>query len=155
MPILRTKEIREMTTENRQKRLDEMQTELMRLKTMVKAGGAIENPSRVRELRKTIARILTIDTEPTPVKKEEKKEKEKPKSKKKPEKKPEKKQSRKKRKRNPKKPARTKKNESSHSTSKRTNRTQSQSCQEHKPRRRRHFRKNSRRDTQYTHNKTR
>jgi large subunit ribosomal protein L29 len=75
-----------MTTENRQKRLDEMQTELMRLKTMVKAGGAIENPARVRELRKTIARILTIDTEPTPVKKQEKKEKEKPKPKKKPEK---------------------------------------------------------------------
>jgi large subunit ribosomal protein L29 len=86
MPILRTKEIREMTQENRQKRLDEMQTELMRLKTMVKAGGAIENPARVRELRKTIARILTIDTEPTPVKKQEKKEKEKPKPKKKPEK---------------------------------------------------------------------
>lgn len=86
MPILRTKEIREMTQENRQKRLDEMQTELMRLKTMVKAGGAIENPARVRELRKTIARILTIDTEPTPVKKEEKKEKEKPKPKKKPKK---------------------------------------------------------------------
>ena len=86
MPILRTKEVREMTQENRQKRLDEMQTELMRLKTMVKAGGAIENPARVRELRKTIARILTIDTEPTPVKKQEKKEKEKPKPKKKPEK---------------------------------------------------------------------
>ena len=86
MPILRTKEIREMTQENRQKRLDEMQTELMRLKTMVKAGGAIENPARVRELRKTIARILTIDTEPTPVKKQEKKEKEKPKPKKKPKK---------------------------------------------------------------------
>lgn len=86
MPILRTKEIREMTTENRQKRLDEMQTELMRLKTMVKAGGAIENPARIRELRKTIARILTIDSEPTPVRKEEKKEKEKPKPKKKPKK---------------------------------------------------------------------
>lgn len=90
MPILRTKEIREMTQENRQKRLDEMQTELMRLKTMVKAGGAIENPSRVREIRKTIARILTINTEPTPIKKEEKTEKEKPKPKKKTEKKPEK-----------------------------------------------------------------
>jgi large subunit ribosomal protein L29 len=81
MPILRTKEIRDMTSENRQKRLDEMQTELMRLKTMVKAGGAIENPARVREIRKTIARILTINTEPTPVKKEQKKEKEKPKKK--------------------------------------------------------------------------
>mgnify|MGYP006267468973 CR=1 FL=1 len=73
MPILRVKEIRDMSIENRQKRLDELQTELVRLKTMIKAGGSIENPSRVRDLRKTIARISTIKNEPIPVKKEEKK----------------------------------------------------------------------------------
>jgi len=80
MPILRVKEIRDMSHEDRQKRLKELQTEMMRLKTMIKAGGSIENPARVHELRKTIARILTIDNEPIPVKKEEKKkEKKKPK----------------------------------------------------------------------------
>ena len=73
MPILRVKEIRGMSSEDRQKRLRELQTELMRLKTMIKAGGSIENPARVRQLRKTIARILTIENEPQPVKKEEKK----------------------------------------------------------------------------------
>jgi len=77
MPIIRLKEVREMSHENRLKKLGELQTELMRLKTMVKAGGSIENPARVRELRKTIARILTINSEPKPVKKEEKKEKKK------------------------------------------------------------------------------
>jgi hypothetical protein len=41
---------------------------------MIKAGGAIENPARVSELRKTIARILTIENEPSPPAKEEKKE---------------------------------------------------------------------------------
>lgn len=57
----------------------------MRLKTMIKAGGSIENPARVHELRKTIARISTIENEPKPVKKEEKKkEKKKKKAKKKP-----------------------------------------------------------------------
>lgn len=75
MPILRNKEIRDMPHADREKRLSELQTELMRLKTMVKAGGSVENPARVRELRKTIARIKTIDTEPAPVKKEKKEEK--------------------------------------------------------------------------------
>jgi len=73
VPILRVKEIRDMSAEDRRKRLRELQTELVRLKTMIKAGGAIENPSRVRELRKTIARILTIEGEPVPSKKEENK----------------------------------------------------------------------------------
>lgn len=85
MPILRAKEIRGMSSEDREKRLSELQTELVRLKTMIKAGGSIENPGRVRLLRKTIARILTIENEPKPVKKEEKKteKKKEPKEKKK------------------------------------------------------------------------
>lgn len=63
MPILRTKEIRDMSPEERRKRLNELRTELMRLKTMIKAGGAVENFARIREIRKTIARILTIEHE--------------------------------------------------------------------------------------------
>jgi ribosomal protein L29 len=30
---------------------------------MVKAGGSVENPGRIKELRKTIARILTLEKE--------------------------------------------------------------------------------------------
>ncbi|MEM2419541.1 MAG: 50S ribosomal protein L29 [Candidatus Bathyarchaeia archaeon] len=63
MPIIRVKEIRDMTPEERAKKLNEFRTELLRLKTMVKAGGAVENPARIRELRKAIARILTIENE--------------------------------------------------------------------------------------------
>jgi len=63
MPILRVKEIRDMPPEERIKKLGEFRTELLRLKTMVKAGGTVEDPSRIRELRKTIARILTIENE--------------------------------------------------------------------------------------------
>ncbi|HEX68753.1 MAG TPA: 50S ribosomal protein L29 [Candidatus Bathyarchaeota archaeon] len=74
MPILRVKEIREMSSEERRKKLDELRAELMRIRTMIKAGGSIENTSRIRELRKAIARILTIENE-------EKKAKEKGKSK--------------------------------------------------------------------------
>ncbi len=63
MPILRRKDIRDMSSEDRRKKVVELRTELVRLRTMVKAGGAIDNPSRIRELRKTIARILTMDNE--------------------------------------------------------------------------------------------
>ncbi|HVP93096.1 MAG TPA: 50S ribosomal protein L29 [Acidobacteriota bacterium] len=63
MPILRVKEIRDMSSEERRKRLGELRTELLRLKTMIAAGGTVENPARIRELRKTIARILTIEKE--------------------------------------------------------------------------------------------
>jgi large subunit ribosomal protein L29 len=63
VPLVRVKEIREMSTEDRTKRLNELRTELLRLKTMVRAGGTVENPARVRALRKTIAAILTIETE--------------------------------------------------------------------------------------------
>jgi len=63
MPIVRVKEIRDMSPEDRYKRLGEFKTELLRLKTMIKAGGTIENPARVKELRKAIAKILTIQRE--------------------------------------------------------------------------------------------
>jgi len=63
MPILRVKEIRDMPPEERMKKLGELRTELLRLKTMINAGGTVEDPARIRELRKTIARILTIENE--------------------------------------------------------------------------------------------
>jgi large subunit ribosomal protein L29 len=52
-----------MSTEDRRKKLDELRTELMRLRTMIKAGGAVENYSRIRELRRAIARILAVESE--------------------------------------------------------------------------------------------
>lgn len=64
-----------MSSEDRRKRLDELRTELSRLRTMIKAGGAVENPARIRELRKTIARLLTVESD---AKKAEAKEGKKP-----------------------------------------------------------------------------
>ena len=63
MAILRLKDIRELSSEKRKEKVTEFRTELARLKTMVEAGGSIDNPTRIRELRKTIARILTIESE--------------------------------------------------------------------------------------------
>lgn len=64
-----------MSSEDRRKRLDELRTELSRLRTMIKAGGAVENPARIRELRKAIARLLTVESD---AKKAEAKEGKKP-----------------------------------------------------------------------------
>lgn len=80
MAIMRLQEIINMSADDRTKKLSELRTELARMKTMIRAGGAVENPTRVRELRKTIAQILTIENEqklnirPAP-QQEEKKEK--------------------------------------------------------------------------------
>jgi large subunit ribosomal protein L29 len=63
VPILRLKDINSMPSEERTEKLSELRAELARLKTMVRAGGAVENPARIRELRKTIAKILTIENE--------------------------------------------------------------------------------------------
>lgn len=63
MPLIRIKEIRDMSPEDRSKRLGEFRTELLRLRIMIKAGGTIDNPARVKELRKAIAKMLTIEQE--------------------------------------------------------------------------------------------
>lgn len=63
MPFLRVKEIREMSSEERARKLEELGTELLKLKALNKAGGAVENPSRIREVRRAMARIMTIQKE--------------------------------------------------------------------------------------------
>jgi large subunit ribosomal protein L29 len=63
MPILRIKDIRGMSSEDRKKRLVDFRTELLRLKTMINAGGTVDNPARIRQLQRTVAKILTIERE--------------------------------------------------------------------------------------------
>ena len=63
MPLMRLKEIKSMSSEDRAKKLSDLRAEMARLRTMVRAGGAVENPARIRELRKTISKILTIEHE--------------------------------------------------------------------------------------------
>lgn len=63
MTLLRMNEIREMKSEDRIKKIKEFRAELFNLMSMVKTGGSIENPTRIREIRRTIARILTVENE--------------------------------------------------------------------------------------------
>jgi large subunit ribosomal protein L29 len=60
MAILRASEIRDMGMEDLKEKLEELRMELLRERSKATAVGVPENPGRVRELRRTIARILTI-----------------------------------------------------------------------------------------------
>ncbi len=63
MAILRLKEIEGMSTLDRKQKLIDLRAELARIKTMVNAGGAVEDPTRIRLLRKAIAQIETVQSE--------------------------------------------------------------------------------------------
>ncbi len=56
---LKPREIRAMSPEERLKKLEELRLELMKLRLQA-AMGTIDNPGKIRAIRKTIARILTI-----------------------------------------------------------------------------------------------
>jgi large subunit ribosomal protein L29 len=60
---MRVKEINALSVEDRASKLADLRIELARIRTMVNAGGAVENPTRIRNLRRTIAQILTIQNE--------------------------------------------------------------------------------------------
>ena len=60
MAILKTDEIREMAPEERRMELDMLENELVSLRAEEAAGGQPENPGRIREIRRTIARIKTV-----------------------------------------------------------------------------------------------
>ena len=59
-----------MLPEERRKKVTELRAELTNIRTSVKSGGTVENPARIRELRKTIARLLTVENLPTEMKPE-------------------------------------------------------------------------------------
>jgi large subunit ribosomal protein L29 len=63
MAILRTSEIRTMTIEERADELENLNNELVRERALTSAGGAPDNPGRIGEIRRTIARIKTIQHE--------------------------------------------------------------------------------------------
>lgn len=63
LPILRTKDVRKLTPDEREKKLNDLKIELNKQRALISAGGALENPSKARLLRRTIARILTIQNE--------------------------------------------------------------------------------------------
>ena len=63
MTVLHTEEIRDMTPPERETELEELETELLNAVSAKAAGAQPENPGRIKELRKAIARLKTIQRE--------------------------------------------------------------------------------------------
>lgn len=63
MAILRMNEIRDMSPQERMDELDKMRDELVRERALASAGGAPDNPGRIGELRRTIAKVKTVQKE--------------------------------------------------------------------------------------------
>ncbi|MDL5502196.1 MAG: 50S ribosomal protein L29, partial [Candidatus Methanoperedens sp.] len=59
----RSDEIRKMNDNERQEELDKILMELIRERAIASAGGAPESPGKMKEIKRTIARIKTIQTE--------------------------------------------------------------------------------------------
>lgn len=60
--MMNIKEIRDLSNSDLEKEIDVLKEELFNLRFQ-KATGQLENPLRIREVRKTIARIKTVITE--------------------------------------------------------------------------------------------
>ena len=58
--VLKAKEIREFTKEERLEKLEELKRELMHEKGVAAMGGSPPSPGKIRQLRTSIARMLTI-----------------------------------------------------------------------------------------------
>ncbi len=82
MAKVRPKELREMSLDNLGSRLKELKKELAKVNAKLSSGTNPENPGQIKQIRKAIARMLTIISEKKrqpqkkaePKKKEQKKE---------------------------------------------------------------------------------
>ncbi|RXE55756.1 50S ribosomal protein L29 [Methanoculleus taiwanensis] len=59
MAIFRAEEVHQLSDVELQEQGQKLQLELVQERGKVSAGGATENPGRIREIRRTIARIKT------------------------------------------------------------------------------------------------
>jgi large subunit ribosomal protein L29 len=63
MAILRSKDIRKLSEKELEKKLDELRLEIAKEKANISIGASVTSPGRIKEIRKTIARILSVKKE--------------------------------------------------------------------------------------------
>ncbi|MBU4461261.1 MAG: 50S ribosomal protein L29 [Verrucomicrobia bacterium] len=61
---MKARDVRELTDDEMRVRMDQARRELFNLR-MQKSAAQVEKPSRIRELRRDTARMLTVRTERT------------------------------------------------------------------------------------------
>jgi large subunit ribosomal protein L29 len=59
MAIFRARDVQQLTDVELEEQIGKLRMELVQHYGKVSAGGATENPGHIRELRRTIARIMT------------------------------------------------------------------------------------------------
>ena len=59
MAILRAKDVRQLSDVELQEQMGKIRLELIQHNGKVSAGGATENPGRIKEIRRTIARMMS------------------------------------------------------------------------------------------------
>jgi len=72
---VKIKEIRDMKPEDLDKKLSELRLELGKELGNVKMGRAVKNPGKIKQMRKSIAQILTVKKELSKSKKSKKSKK--------------------------------------------------------------------------------
>lgn len=71
MALLKTKDIRAMTPEERESKLKELRGDLMHERGVAAMGGAPRNPGKIQAIRRNISRMLTIIKEEERMKQQE------------------------------------------------------------------------------------
>ena len=62
MALTKVKDLREMSADERTRRLRDLKQESMNLR-LQRSAGTLENPARFKQVRREIAQILTISNE--------------------------------------------------------------------------------------------
>ena len=60
MAIIRVKEARKLSSKEIDSKIEELRKEILKLNSQVSAGATPENPGRIKEIRRTIARLIFI-----------------------------------------------------------------------------------------------
>jgi large subunit ribosomal protein L29 len=63
MAILRVKEIRKLSDKDLDKKINQLELELAKEKANISIGADVTSPGRPKEIKRSIARILTIKNE--------------------------------------------------------------------------------------------
>ncbi len=59
MVILKYKDIKKLNSKDLESKFEDLKKELIKSKSQISGGSAPENPGKIKEIKRTIARILT------------------------------------------------------------------------------------------------
>ena len=63
MAILRSKQIRDMNADEQKKKMNDIRLELAKELGKINVGSPADNPGKIKAMKKTIARMLTLQRE--------------------------------------------------------------------------------------------